>query len=90
MKSDRLAYAAARIASPMLNERTPLAASIDPTLWKTFSGATDQHGELLKDAGNATADAVAGAAAELGRLGRPVLFVVALVAVALIVSKVRK
>jgi hypothetical protein len=82
------AYAAARIASPMLNTRTPPAGDIDPTLYKTFGGGVDQQTELLKDAGAATADALEEAASELGKYGRPVLFVVGLVAIAMILSKV--
>jgi hypothetical protein len=74
MKGFWAAYAGARASASNLNERTPPASEINPTLWKTLMNDVDTRGELLGDAGRATVTAI-------GNTLRPVLFVAGVLAV---------
>jgi hypothetical protein len=90
-------YAAARLSAKLLNERTPPAADIDPTLWKTLLSDVQQTDALLGDASRQAREAVRN---ELGELAakatdklkgeiRPVLFVAGLLGVGLIFATMR-
>jgi hypothetical protein len=91
------AYAAARGTAQNLNERTPPADTIEPTLWKTLLSDVQERDALLGDASRATREATraaiddAGAelARKLGDAAKPAIFVSIVIGVALLWSGMR-
>lgn len=91
------AYAGARATANNLNERTPAAESINPTLWKTLLSDVQERDALLHDASQAAKDTVhekldaMGAAItdKLSETARPAIFVSVVIGIALLWSSMR-
>lgn len=83
LKAFWLAYAGARALATNLNERTPRAEDIDPTIWKTMVDTEERHVDLLADAGRAAGEAIMSA-------GKSALAIAAVVAIAVLFVKVRR
>jgi hypothetical protein len=91
------AYAAARASARNLNERTPPAESINPTLWKTLLWDVHERDELLGDASTAMREAARHAIDDVGdefgkklsAAARPAIFVSIVIGVALLAAAMR-
>jgi hypothetical protein len=91
------AYAAARASARNLNERTPPAESINPTLWKTLLSDIEERDALLHDASQAAKDKVheeldamgAAVTAKLHDAAKPAIFVSVVIGIALLWSSMR-